>query len=86
MAADEPTVKQFDFEKAPTPPFEVFLTHQTYDPNLFWRIGCGHHQNLLDDAITRIEIALQQHNPHCTTCGVDNCQTRRILTTQHGGE
>jgi hypothetical protein len=79
-------MKEDDFENGPTPPFEKFLELEAEDDNFWWRISCGHHMNLFEDATARIEIALQQHNPHCTTCGVDNCQTRRILTTQHGGE
>lgn len=75
-----------NWEDGPTPPFEEYLAEEKKDPNFWWRIACGHHQNLLDDAIERIEIALQQHPPHCHTCGVDNCRTRRILTTPNGGE
>lgn len=67
-----------------TPPIETFLTLQREDDNTWWRIPCGHHQNLFDDAAARIEEALKLHAPHCVTCGEDNCRTRLLLTTQYG--
>jgi hypothetical protein len=78
-------VKVSDFEDGPTPPFEVFLAQEAQDDNFWWRISCGHHQNLFEDATGRIEDALKLHTQHCVTCGVDNCKTRRTLMTQYGG-
>lgn len=46
------------WEHEPTPSLETFVEAEKQDPNLWWRIGCGHHQNLLDQALDRIE-ALQ---------------------------
>lgn len=45
-----------------TPPLEVFLELYEEDRNLWWKIGCGHHENLFDAAIERIE-ALEDHWP-----------------------
>ena len=78
----------WDDPMIPTPSLEVYQAEMEADDNFFWRISSGHHLNLLEDAEERIRIALQQHpdSKPCPTCGVDNCATRRILTTQHGGE
>jgi hypothetical protein len=73
-----------DWDDIATPSLEEFLAEEAKDSNFFWRIDSGHHQNLLDDATTRIGDALKLHAPHCVTCGVDNCQTRRVLSTQYG--
>jgi hypothetical protein len=69
-----------------TPPIEDFLDGYEEDDNLWWRISCGHHQNLFDDAAYRIAEALKLHPAHCPTCGVDNCKTRRTLTHPYGGQ
>lgn len=42
---------------APTPPLDDFLATYAADDNLWWSIGCGHHQNLLDEAVERLEAA-----------------------------
>lgn len=41
-------------DKAPTPSLREFLAEYEGNSNLWWRIGCGHHQNLFDDAIDEI--------------------------------
>lgn len=40
---------------AQTPTLEDFLAMEAVDPNVFWRLDCGHHQNLLEAAIDDIE-------------------------------
>ncbi len=45
---------------APTAPLDEFLTAYAKDDNLWWRIGCGHHQNLFD--------ALQERYSHALDC------------------
>lgn len=37
--------------QAPTAPLSEFLAAYRQDDNLWWRLACGHHQNLLDEAI-----------------------------------
>lgn len=36
--------------KIPTPSLREFQALSKEDPNLWWRMGCGHHGNLLDEA------------------------------------
>jgi len=31
------------------------------DPNMFWKLSCGEHENLLDEAIERIEELEKQN-------------------------
>lgn len=44
-----------DWDKDPTPSPDEFEEMQKADPNLWWRIGCGHHENLYDGAMDEIE-------------------------------
>ena len=39
----------------PTAPLAEFWSAYRKDDNLWWMIGCGHHQNLLDAAVEEIE-------------------------------
>jgi len=39
----------------PTAPLDEFIAAFEEDPNLWWRISTGHHLNLLEAAIDRIE-------------------------------
>lgn len=43
-----------DFTGA-TPPLDEFLTEYNQDDNIWWVIGCGHHQNLFEDAADRMQ-------------------------------
>lgn len=44
-------------------PLRDFIAGEKKDPNLFWRLECGHHQNLLDEAIDALrEIAKVDSN------------------------
>lgn len=45
----------WDNPKTPTPSWETFERLQRADPNLWWRIGCGHHENLYDNAVDEIK-------------------------------
>lgn len=38
-----------------TPSLAQFAELEASDPNAFWRLECGHHLNLLDEARERIE-------------------------------
>ena len=44
----------WDDPKTPTPSIREYQELEKEDPNLFWSIGSGHHQNLLDEAISTI--------------------------------
>lgn len=37
-----------------TPNLHVYRMLRKADPNVFWRMGCGHHENLLDEALDEI--------------------------------
>jgi hypothetical protein len=45
-----PEPPTFD-DNGPTPSVDEFLVMQERDSNLWWRIGCGHHENLFDSAV-----------------------------------
>lgn len=40
-----------------TPPLGVFRTLVGEDPNVWWTVGCGHHQNLFENACDLLDIA-----------------------------
>lgn len=44
-----------DLTHAPTPPLNDFLAAYGEDDNWWWRIECGHHRNLFDMALDRID-------------------------------
>lgn len=35
---------------------EQFRAMEEFDPNVFWRLDSGHHQNLLDTALEHIDV------------------------------
>lgn len=39
----------------PTPSLAQYTELEKDDPDLLWKIGCGHHENLLDAALDEIE-------------------------------
>lgn len=39
----------------PTPSLDEYAALEKADPNAFWRLDCGHHQNLLDAALAEVE-------------------------------
>lgn len=41
----------------PTPPLDDFLVAYENDANVWWRLQCGDHQNLFEDAVGRMIIA-----------------------------
>lgn len=43
------------WENDPTPSVEEYLAEEERDPNLWWRIACGHHQNLFEEAVERMQ-------------------------------
>lgn len=43
--------------QAPTCPLEDFLEAMRQDDNWWWRIACGHHLNLFEAALERMEAA-----------------------------
>jgi hypothetical protein len=46
-----------DDPQAPTAPLNDFLEAMRWDDNWWWRIGCGHHLNLFEEALDRIDNA-----------------------------
>lgn len=44
-----------DEEGAPTPSLADFRAVYDEDDNVWWRLDCGHHQNLLDEALARLD-------------------------------
>lgn len=40
-----------------TPPLDEFLRGYTQDDNIWWAMPCGHHQNLFEAAVERMERA-----------------------------
>lgn len=74
---------------APTAPLNEFLLAYGDDDNWWWRIGCGHHMNLFDAALERIDAVIALHSVDflgtlCTGCGLPYpCPT---VTTLAGGE
>ena len=51
------TVDHIDWDASPTPPLATYLRLEAADKNLFWRIGCGHHENLFDAACDELDAA-----------------------------
>jgi len=43
--------------QAATPPLDEYLAAEEKDGNIFWTIGCGHHENLLDAAVEQRDAA-----------------------------
>ena len=41
----------------PTPPLDEFLREYEADDNIWWVMECGHHQNLFEAAVERMEEA-----------------------------
>lgn len=44
-------------DMALTPSLAEYRKMEEKDSNLFWRLDCGHHQNLLDEAIDLLDEA-----------------------------
>lgn len=42
-------------DRAPTAPLDDFLATMAEDDSVWWRVGCGHHLNLFEAAIERLE-------------------------------
>ena len=40
-----------------TPPLDDFLREYEQDDNCWWRMACGHHQNLFEEAVERMQAA-----------------------------
>jgi hypothetical protein len=81
----------YDWDAEPTPPLNLFLVAQKADPNLWFAIGSGHHQNLFEEALERLEPAegvrdgviavrdeLQREAGHPERGQSTNIETRRI--------
>ena len=45
--------QEFD-SQAPTAPLAEFIEEYDADDNVWWMIGCGHHQNLFDAAVSEL--------------------------------
>lgn len=42
---------------APTAPLDAFVSVHDADRSLWWRVPCGHHLNLFDEACTELDAA-----------------------------
>lgn len=40
-----------------TPPLDEFLAEYEQDDNCWWRMACGHHLNLFEEAVERMRQA-----------------------------
>jgi len=40
-----------------TPPLDEFLREYEQDNNIWWGMGCGHHQNLFEAAVERMQVS-----------------------------
>jgi hypothetical protein len=40
-----------------TPKLDDFLVEYEADDNVWWRLACGHHQNLFEEAVERMQAA-----------------------------
>lgn len=47
-------------DRAPTPGLDEFREAYDLDDNIWWRIGCGHHQNLFEAACREIDGLREQ--------------------------
>ncbi len=47
-------------DHAPTAPLDEFLVAYREDDNLWWRVACGHHQNLFEAAVDRLAEATKR--------------------------
>lgn len=48
-----------DDPQAPTAPLVDFLAAMKVDDNWWWRVACGHHLNLFDEAVERMTDAME---------------------------
>lgn len=61
-----------------TPSLDDFKAMEAYDPNVFWRLDCGHHQNLLEAALDEIDdLRAAVVHASTATSGKDNNETDR---------
>ena len=44
----------------PTPTLDEYRALEKADPNAFWRLDCGHHQNLLDAALDATQAEVER--------------------------
>lgn len=63
MASDTPASVEAmsSDDHAPTAPLDEFLAAYEDDDNWWWRIACGHHMNLFEAAIDRIEQLTEEN-------------------------
>lgn len=40
-----------------TPKLDDFLVEYERDDNCWWRLACGHHMNLFEEAVSRMQAA-----------------------------
>lgn len=82
----------YDWDRSPTPPLDAVITALEADRNLWWVMGCGHHENLFDAAVDRMEQAesvvkattdlreeLNRQAEHPERGSAINIETRRIV-------
>ena len=42
-------------DDGPTAPLDAFVAEYEKDDNIWWVVGCGHHQNLFEAAVAEVE-------------------------------
>ena len=71
-----------------TPTLDAFAAMYDADEHLWWRIGCGHHQNLYEAAVERYEraeAAIQRVREACEPFGpMGSIAVWRILRALDG--
>lgn len=55
MTASEAVLRMITDNTAPTAPLDEFIAAYAEDDNWWWMLSCGHHQNLFEEAVERIE-------------------------------
>jgi hypothetical protein len=53
----EPVREMITNDHAPTAPLKAFRHAYDQDDNVWWMLSCGHHQNLLDEALGELDQA-----------------------------
>lgn len=68
--------------RVPTLPLAEFRMREKEDPNLFWRLRCGDHQNLLEEAIDHMD-ALCDAIAHALNYHLPEHVTEHLTTALH---
>jgi hypothetical protein len=83
-------------DDGPTAPLDAFVAEYEADDNIWWVIGCGHHQNLFDEAVERMlaaeveverwkrgtRVLVQEHNREMAEQRAEVERLRALLETR----